>query len=441
MRNWWSDARHFQIVALSSLLTINFVWFDFGARPLYSALAISSALATQVVCSRYFGLPRIDLRSPLITGLSLSLLLRADEPWLPAIAGVIAIASKFVLRIDGKHIWNPAGFAIVVLLLTSNGVWISPGQWGTSVWFGSLLAFLAILVLRAAQRSDVALFFLGSHAALLLARAYWLGDPLAIPLHQTTERVAADLCLLHDLRSTNDAGFAARPLPVRVGGGVACPLSRIFHANAAGALRGVDRAVPRYPSARQNYSGETVRMDSNPPRSIAMTRTVRSRLKASVAACGNLRPARRSGGTGERILRFLCGQGRCENVQQILEGRHYAKRPTDRHHHGERLRGRAQRICARGPGADLHREKPDQRRRAQDGRSSRRLHGAAAGGILRPRSMRTRHEIVATRCPQLRQLRLAVPAPRSHTAGSKSKHNTMWPNTTFQSSRPRKVTA
>ena len=68
MRDWWSDARHFQIVALSSLLAINFVWLDFGAKPLYSALAISSALATQVVCSRYFGLSQIDLRSPLITG-------------------------------------------------------------------------------------------------------------------------------------------------------------------------------------------------------------------------------------------------------------------------------------------------------------------------------------------------------------------------------------
>jgi enediyne biosynthesis protein E5 len=184
MRHRWTDARHFQIVALLTLLAINFVWFDFGAKPLYSALAISSALATQIVCSRWFGLSQIDLRSPLITGLSLSLLLRADEPWLPVIAGVIAIASKFLLRIDGKHVWNPAGFAIVVLLLTSHGVWISPGQWGTSIWLLALLAFLAILVLQAAQRSDVALFFLGSHAALLFARAYWLGDPIAIPLHQ-----------------------------------------------------------------------------------------------------------------------------------------------------------------------------------------------------------------------------------------------------------------
>jgi Na+-transporting NADH:ubiquinone oxidoreductase subunit NqrB len=184
MRTWWSDARHFQIVALSSLLIINFFWIDFGARPLYSALAISSALLTQIISSRLSSLPKIDLRSPLITGLSLSLLMRTNEPWLPAIAGFIAIASKFTLRVDGRHIFNPAGFAIVVLLLTSSGVWISPGQWGSNIWLATLLVFFAILVLQAAQRSDIALFFLGSHAALLFARAYWLGDPLAIPLHQ-----------------------------------------------------------------------------------------------------------------------------------------------------------------------------------------------------------------------------------------------------------------
>ncbi len=39
-------------------------------------------------------------------------------------------------------------------------------------------------MLHASQRSDIVLFFLGSHAALLVARALWLGDPLTIPLHQ-----------------------------------------------------------------------------------------------------------------------------------------------------------------------------------------------------------------------------------------------------------------
>jgi enediyne biosynthesis protein E5 len=180
-----ADARHLQIAALATLLAINFLSIDFGAKPLASALAIAASLATQAACAWWFGLKQLDLRSPLITGLSLSLLLRADVPSLHALAGMIAILSKFVIRHDDKHVFNPAGFAIVALhVLSSDHVWISPGQWGTSVWFASLVAFCAILVLHAARRADIAIFFLLSHAALLLARALWLGDPLAIPLHQ-----------------------------------------------------------------------------------------------------------------------------------------------------------------------------------------------------------------------------------------------------------------
>jgi Na+-transporting NADH:ubiquinone oxidoreductase subunit NqrB len=180
----WSDARHFQIAALAILLVYNLIWLDPGAKAVPSALAIAAALATQFVCTRVLRLPQLDLRSPLITGLSLGLLLRADAPWLHAAAAVIAIGSKFLLRIDGKHIFNPAGFAIVVLLALTRDVWISPGQWGAAAEFVAFLAFLAILVLGAARRADIALFFLIAHAALLFARAAWLGDPAAIPLHQ-----------------------------------------------------------------------------------------------------------------------------------------------------------------------------------------------------------------------------------------------------------------
>jgi Na+-transporting NADH:ubiquinone oxidoreductase subunit NqrB len=178
-----ADARHAQIGALASLLAINFVTIDFGATPSTSVLALASCLLTQAVASRCLGIP-FDWRSPTITGLSLSLLLRAQPPWFFALAGVLAIASKFLLRFHGKHLFNPAGFAIVILLLANAGVWISPWQWGAELWFATLAVLLAIVVLQAARRADIAIFFLTSHAALLGARALWLGDPLAIPLHQ-----------------------------------------------------------------------------------------------------------------------------------------------------------------------------------------------------------------------------------------------------------------
>jgi Na+-transporting NADH:ubiquinone oxidoreductase subunit NqrB len=216
-----ADGRHFQIAALGTLVALSFFWLDFGAKPLASGLAIAGTLATQALCTRLWRLPRLDLRSPLITGFSLSLLLRADEPLLFALAGLLAIGSKFLLRIDGKHIWNPAGFAIVALLLFApDHVWLSPGQWGAEIWFATLLVFFAILVLQASARADIALFFLASHAALLVARALWLGDPLAIPLHQleSGSLLIFAFFMITDPKTTPDARIARLALAVAVAG-------------------------------------------------------------------------------------------------------------------------------------------------------------------------------------------------------------------------------
>ena len=61
-RDLWSDARHYQIAALATLVGYNLIFLDFGAQPLNSALAIICALATQALCTWWFGLPKFDPR-------------------------------------------------------------------------------------------------------------------------------------------------------------------------------------------------------------------------------------------------------------------------------------------------------------------------------------------------------------------------------------------
>jgi len=182
-RGWLVDARHFQIAALATLLTLNLTWLDFGADPRACAVMIATCCLTQVAASRIVGIP-VELRSALITSFSLSLLLRTDALWLYALAAVIAVGSKFLIRIDGKHVFNPATIAIVALVFGSGRAWVTPGQWGAELWFATLLGFLGIMVLQRARRADITLFFLLAHGGLLVARALWLGDPLAIPAHQ-----------------------------------------------------------------------------------------------------------------------------------------------------------------------------------------------------------------------------------------------------------------
>ncbi len=178
------DARHFQILTLSSLLIFLLLWSDFAPSLLVIILTLSATLVTQFLFFKFLKIPSKDYRSPFITSLSLVLLFKTNIIWFYPLAGVVAMASKFLIRFNKKHIFNPANAGIVLgLLLVPNHVWVSPGQWGNAVWVGFALASFAILVLSKAGRADMALFFLSSWILLLFGRAMWLGDPLSIPIH------------------------------------------------------------------------------------------------------------------------------------------------------------------------------------------------------------------------------------------------------------------
>ncbi|HXI87502.1 MAG TPA: RnfABCDGE type electron transport complex subunit D, partial [Parvularculaceae bacterium] len=125
---------------------------------------------------------RFDWKSPVVTALSLSLLLRADGLLPLIVAASIAIGSKFALRLNGKHIFNPANIGIVSMILLTHSAWTTPGQWGTAMWFAIVIAGLGALVTSRAGRLDAPLVFLGTYAILVLGRAFFLGDPLSIPL-------------------------------------------------------------------------------------------------------------------------------------------------------------------------------------------------------------------------------------------------------------------
>jgi len=182
-----ADPRLYQIGTLAALLVYGIGWLDFDMTVSRAALLVTTALATQWICDRAAGRQspfRLSARSALISALSLCLLLRTNRADLAALAAAIAIAGKFVIRIRGKHVFNPANGAIVAMLLLTNQVWVSPGQWGAPAFFAFLLASIGSIVVNRAARSDVTAAFIVCYAALLAGRSLYLGEPLAIPLHR-----------------------------------------------------------------------------------------------------------------------------------------------------------------------------------------------------------------------------------------------------------------
>ena len=179
-----SDPRYYQIIVLGLLLTYGITELDFGIRWQNALTIVATALAVQFLGTRYAGLSRFDPLSPLITSMSLTLLLRTDTMWLAAVAATLAIGSKFLLRYHGKHIFNPANFALVSLMLLSDHAWVSSGQWGSAATSAFALACLGFLVLTRARRAETTIAFILIYAAMLFGRALWLDDPFSIPLHQ-----------------------------------------------------------------------------------------------------------------------------------------------------------------------------------------------------------------------------------------------------------------
>ena len=78
--------------------------------------------------TRAFRAPDAGYRCPIITALGLSLLLLSDLAWVPPLAAFVAVASKFVLRVRGKHVLNPANLGLAASFLLTTHAWSSPSQ-------------------------------------------------------------------------------------------------------------------------------------------------------------------------------------------------------------------------------------------------------------------------------------------------------------------------
>lgn len=176
------DPRHYQLIVQSTLLVWGIFMLQFPVDLSHIGVTLCTALITQWLFCGYFKLPFYTL-STLNTSLSLLLLLHTTAPLWLGLAAFIAIASKFLIRIDQRHIFNPSNIGIVISLLLFDQVWAAPGQWGHNLWVILLIAGFALIPIIGLRPMMTSISFLSVYTCLILLRAWWLGDPVNIPLH------------------------------------------------------------------------------------------------------------------------------------------------------------------------------------------------------------------------------------------------------------------
>lgn len=104
-------------------------------------------------------------KSGLITGLGMGLLLRGPGLYPFAFAGTLAILSKHLVKVDGKHVFNPSTFGIVAAFLLVPGSHPTLDQWGRSAWVAFLILNLGMFIVYRVRRFDVVIAFAAAYVA------------------------------------------------------------------------------------------------------------------------------------------------------------------------------------------------------------------------------------------------------------------------------------
>lgn len=156
------------------------------------ALAIGFAVVTELILGRIFLGKWLNLASAYISGISVGILLRSPALWPFALCSVLSIMSKYVLRVKGRHLWNPSNFGICVLLfLAPESVASLSVQWGNFKWPLLVIWILGSVIIYRAKRIHISATYVASFFAFALLRSLITGDswwaevaPITGPMYQ-----------------------------------------------------------------------------------------------------------------------------------------------------------------------------------------------------------------------------------------------------------------
>jgi hypothetical protein len=96
-----------------------------------TALAIATAIGAELIMGRVTYGKWPHPASAYISGISAGILVRSTQLWPYFLVSLVSIASKYVLRVKGRHIWNPTNFGVsAAAFLAPATITVLSIQWG-----------------------------------------------------------------------------------------------------------------------------------------------------------------------------------------------------------------------------------------------------------------------------------------------------------------------
>ncbi len=178
-KRWLSlDNRYIAPIFITCILVT--AHFSFGVLESYqkTALAIVASILADLVLGRIFFGKWPNVASAYITGISVGILVRSPAFWPYVLCSVISITSKYVLRVKGRHIWNPSNFGIsAMLFLAPETVATLSIQWGNYLLPMMVIWALGSVIIWRLRRFHITGIYVASFIAFAFLRSYITGSP------------------------------------------------------------------------------------------------------------------------------------------------------------------------------------------------------------------------------------------------------------------------
>jgi hypothetical protein len=143
-----------------------------------TGLAIVTAIGAELVMGRLTYGVWPHPASAYISGISAGILIRSPFYWPYFLTSLISITSKYVLRVRGRHLWNPTNFGVsAMVFLAPATVAVLSVQWGNVVAPMAVIWILGTVIVWRVGRLHISAIYVLSFLAFSFVRAWWTGTP------------------------------------------------------------------------------------------------------------------------------------------------------------------------------------------------------------------------------------------------------------------------
>jgi enediyne biosynthesis protein E5 len=173
------DNRYLAPALITSILLVGHLSFGILESYEKTALAIAVSIFVEIALGKIIYGTWPHLASAYITGISVGILLRSPAAWPYGLCSAISITSKYVLRIRGRHIWNPSNFGICAMLfLAGDKVASLSIQWGNNLWPMIVIWLLGAIIVWRLRRFHITATYVVAFCLFAFLRSSMTGAPL-----------------------------------------------------------------------------------------------------------------------------------------------------------------------------------------------------------------------------------------------------------------------